>query len=144
MHYVRVVLDANASIAGLLVISRFRVSAAQADDFARDARAAIAALAGCAGFESADLAQSTDEPDLRVISSRWASVGHYRRALSSFDVKLNAVPLLSLAIDEPSAFEVVHHNSLAGISDASSGLAADADSIGLGHAAGADVPPVTT
>jgi hypothetical protein len=35
-------------------------------------------------------------------------VGSYRRALSSYDVKVTAVPLLSLAYDEPSAFEVMH------------------------------------
>ena len=34
-------------------------------------------------------------------------VGAYRRALSSYDVKVGAVPLLSRALDEPSAYEAV-------------------------------------
>jgi hypothetical protein len=34
-------------------------------------------------------------------------VGSYRRALSAYDVKVTAVPLLSQAIDEPSAYELV-------------------------------------
>ena len=37
----------------------------------------------------------------------WEDVGAYRRALSSYDVKVTAVPLLSRAVDEPSAYEVV-------------------------------------
>ena len=32
--------------------------------------------------------------------------GAYRRALSAYDVKLDAVPLLSRALDEPSAYEI--------------------------------------
>jgi len=33
------------------------------------------------------------------------NVGSYRRALSPYDVKMAAVPLLSEAIDEPTAYE---------------------------------------
>ena len=39
--------------------------------------------------------------------TRWRDVGSYRRALSSYDVKVGAVPLLSRAIDEPSAYETL-------------------------------------
>jgi hypothetical protein len=35
----------------------------------------------------------------------WENIGSYRRALSPYEVKLTAVPLLSLAIDEPSAYD---------------------------------------
>jgi hypothetical protein len=42
-----------------------------------------------------------------VLTTTWEHVGAYRRALSSYDVKLNAVPLLSRALDEPSAYELV-------------------------------------
>ena len=31
-------------------------------------------------------------------------MGSYRRALSAFEVKMTAVPLLSRAVDEPSAY----------------------------------------
>ena len=40
-----------------------------------------------------------------MLVTTWEHVGAYRRALSSYDVKLHAVPLLSRAIDEPSAYE---------------------------------------
>ena len=42
-----------------------------------------------------------------MLATTWEHVGAYRRALSAYDVKLHAVPLLSRALDEPSAYEVV-------------------------------------
>jgi hypothetical protein len=58
--------------------------------------------------------------------ARWDSVGSYRKALSSYDVKLNAVPFLSGAIDEPTAFEVLYGVDVDGERAASSDLAGDA------------------
>jgi hypothetical protein len=40
-----------------------------------------------------------------VLTSTWENIGSYRRALSAYDVKVNAVPVLYRAIDEPSAYE---------------------------------------
>lgn len=137
-------LDAIRSAAAVVVVSRFDVPEAEAAQFAAGAREAIEAFSGCGGFLDAELAQSTDDPRLRLIVSRWEHVGAYRRALSAYDVKLRAVPLLSTAIDEPSAFEVVHARTPQGAHDAVSGLAADADDIGLGFAAAPEVPPVAT
>ena len=56
---------------------------------------------------AAPLGRNVDDPELWVLSTQWEHVGAYRRALSSYDVKLHAVPLLSRAVDEPSAYEVV-------------------------------------
>ena len=42
-----------------------------------------------------------------MLTTRWVHVGAYRRALSAYDVKVGAVPLLSRAIDEPGAYETV-------------------------------------
>ena len=42
-----------------------------------------------------------------MLTTRWEHVGAYRRALSSYDVKMGAVRLLARAVDEASAFEVV-------------------------------------
>ena len=53
------------------------------------------------------VARNLDEPDLWLLTTTWTNVGSYRRALSSYDVKVAAVPLLSQAIDEPSAYEAV-------------------------------------
>ena len=130
--------------AGLLVVSRFQVDPAQRARFLTDAATAIDALASQAGCRGISLGQSTDDPDLLIIRSEWDGVGAYRRALSSFDVKVHAVPLLSSSIDEPSAYEVVRHTDASGTVTASSGLAADAGIVGLGSAAAADVPPVSS
>jgi hypothetical protein len=37
--------------------------------------------------------------------THWENVGSYRRALSNLNVKMNAIPLLAQAIDEPGAYE---------------------------------------
>jgi len=86
----------------VLVVNRFR-----ADDpgFETELTEAAAVLAAQTGFESGDLGRNVDDPSLWVMVTRWRDVGSYRRALSSYDVKVGAVPLLSRAIDEPSAFE---------------------------------------
>ncbi len=68
---------------------------------------ALAALAAQTGFEDGRIGRNVDEPDLWVLVTRWRHVGSYRRALSSYDVKVRAVPLLSRALDEPSAYEAV-------------------------------------
>ena len=132
----------DASEAHLVVVGRFRVSDETA--FAADARAAIAVLAERDGFIDAALGQCVDDPGLRTIITRWTSIGSYRRALSNVEVKITAIPFLSLALDEPSAYEIVHARTPNGAIEATSGLAADADSIGLGFAAAPSVPPVVT
>ena len=93
--------------ASVLVVSRFRVSAADADAFRRDMDVAHAALAARPGYERGTVGRNVDDPELWVLSTQWEHVGAYRRALSAYDVKLHAVPLLSRALDEPSAYEVV-------------------------------------
>jgi uncharacterized protein YbjT (DUF2867 family) len=68
------------------------------------AEAVAAQFRASAGCEDARLVQNLDEPELWAIVSRWADVGSYRRAFNGTDAKLVLVPLLSLAIDEPSAY----------------------------------------
>jgi quinol monooxygenase YgiN len=91
----------------VLVVSRFRVSAADADAFRREMEIAHAALAARPGYQRGTLGRNVDDPELWVLSTQWEHVGAYRRALSSYEVKMHAVPLLSRAVDEPSAYEVV-------------------------------------
>lgn len=74
-------------------------------DMTDRARAALAAMAACPGYVWGVLGRSTDDPDLWTLTTRWASVGDYRRGLSSWDVKMHAHPLLYEAVDEPTAFE---------------------------------------
>lgn len=91
----------------MLVVNRFQVPAAEAESFRADLETAREALAACAGYAGGEIGRNVDEPELWVLTTRWADVGSYRRALSSYDVKLRAVMVLSRAIEEPSAYERV-------------------------------------
>ncbi len=64
-------------------------------------------LAVRAGFVAGTVGRALDDPTLWVLATSWENVGAYRRALSSYDVKMFVVPLLSHALDEPSAYEVI-------------------------------------
>ena len=90
----------------MLVVNRFRVP--ESDGAFRglldEARAVLSAQTG---YVDGALGRNLDDPELWVLTTRWESVGAYRRALSTYDVKLSAVPILSRAIDEPSAYELV-------------------------------------
>lgn len=128
----------------LIVISRFEVPENDRAAFLVDAEVALDALTAQAGCLAATLGQSTDEPGLLLLRTEWAGIGAYRKALSSFDVKVNAVPLLSRAMDEPSAFESIRVWDGSAILRAESGLAADAGEVRLGSASGPDVKPVSS
>ena len=91
----------------MIVLLRFSVPEAEVTEFLARARAAVAVLADRPGFVSADLGRNLDDPALWTITTRWRNVGSYRRALSSFEAKMVVVPLLSQAIDEPSAYDDV-------------------------------------
>jgi quinol monooxygenase YgiN len=91
----------------LVVVNRFRVDETGAETFRRDVHAALAALAVRPGYAGGHVGRNVDDPDLWVLTTTWANVGSYRRALSAYDVKMTAVPLLSRAVDEPSAYETV-------------------------------------
>ena len=100
------------------MVNRFRVDAAAAQAFRRDAQAALAALATRPGYVDGRIGRNVDEPVLWVLTTTWANTGSYRRALSSYDVKLTAVPLLSRALDEPSAYETVDPTGEHGLNEA--------------------------
>jgi hypothetical protein len=92
----------------MLVVNRFTVVDWEAEDFLDKGRAVLDALGAQPGYLRGWVGRAADSPGLWVVVTEWANVGSYRRALSSYDVKVTAVPLLSLAHDEPSAFEVIH------------------------------------
>jgi antibiotic biosynthesis monooxygenase len=79
--------------------------AASDDGFAERATRALTALAACHGYRRGSLGRSTDDTDQWVLVTEWENVGSYRRALGSYDVKLQATPLLADALDQPSSFE---------------------------------------
>lgn len=91
----------------MIVVNRFRVPVERGEEFRAQAQAAYEALAARPGFERGGIGRNLDDPELWLLRTEWLDVGSYRRALSSYEVKLNAVPLLSSALDEPSAYEPV-------------------------------------
>lgn len=132
----------------MLVVTRYRDPADPAA-FLTSARSALEVLAARPGYRWGRIGRAVDDPGLWTLATEWADVGSYRRALSAYEVKLTAVPLLSLALDEPSAFEVLHADGAAGDADVATGgatrRASDADTVGLGAAsqpsAPTDLPP---
>ena len=92
----------------MLVITRFRVPADRTtpEGFRSQLEGALAVLAAQRGYVEGVVGRNVDDPELWVLQTRWSGPGAYRRALSAYDVKLNAWALLGQAIDEPSAYEL--------------------------------------
>jgi hypothetical protein len=99
------VKDIAITLMLMIAIARFEVPLAESAAFAIDAKTAFEALASCAGFIDGEYGQNLDESTLWAIVTRWENVGSYRRALSAMRTKLEAIPLLARAIDEPGAYE---------------------------------------
>ncbi|RNL86128.1 antibiotic biosynthesis monooxygenase family protein [Halostreptopolyspora alba] len=91
----------------MIVIARFTVSQEETDDFVARAEKAVEALGSRPGFRGSWVGRAADDPTLWTVVTEWDGPGYYRRAISDFEVRMAAVPLLSLAHDEPTAFEVV-------------------------------------
>jgi len=98
--------DIAITLRPVIAIARFNVPLAESAAFASDAKIAYEALGSCAGFIDGEYGQNLDEPTLWTIVTRWENVGSYRRALSAMRTKLEAIPLLARAIDEPGAYEL--------------------------------------
>jgi quinol monooxygenase YgiN len=90
----------------VLVVARLRPPADE-ESFVADVREAIAALAARPGHVSTRLARALDDPSQWVLVSEWVNVGSYRRALSSYDVKMASGVLMGAVVNEPTAYEVV-------------------------------------
>ena len=99
----------------MIVVSRFRVDAsdgAAGEAFRAEVEQAHAVLAARPGYVDGAVGRNVDDPSLWLLTTWWENVGSYRRALSAYDVKVAAVPLLSRALDEPSAYEPVGEREL--------------------------------
>ena len=88
----------------MLAIARFSTPLAQASLFEAQLSVALDAFSACTGFVSGEFGQNLDDPTLWSLVTHWENVGSYRRALSNLNVKMNAIPLLARAIDEPGAY----------------------------------------
>ena len=113
----------------MLAVTRYRVDPAEAASFLAQAGAVLAVFADRPGWRTGHIGRAMDEPALWVLIGEWADVGSYRRAMSAYEVKVTVGPLLSRAIDEPTAFEVLTTDG------DGSALARDAGHVGVGQAA---------
>jgi len=115
----------------VLVVTRYQVGPDDEQSFRADAAAALRVLTERVGCLSATIGRAVDEPTLWTLTTTWQSVGAYRRALSHYDVKLVAVPLMYRAIDEPSAFEpLLQWSPATGLQEPEPIRAPDADRAG--------------
>ena len=89
----------------MISIARFELPLAEGEKFRVELEAVRDVLAQATGFISGVVGQNLDEPTLWVLTTEWQNVGSYRRALSSTRAKLEAIPVLARAIDEPGAYE---------------------------------------
>lgn len=89
----------------MIVVTRFRVPLADRPGFELLAEPAVALLRSMPGLLSVDFGVNLDDPQLWVLATRWIDVGSYRRALSGYQSRVIAYPLLALAVDEPSAYD---------------------------------------
>ena len=91
----------------MLVVARLRPTSSDDSGFVTEVRAAEAAFASRPGFVSSRLARALDDPELWLLLLEFDGVGNYRRALSSYDVKLASGVLMGAVIDEPTAYDEV-------------------------------------
>ena len=94
---VKLATAGRTRVGDVLVVNRFRVPSDEAESFRADLEAALAVLARQRGYADGQLGRNVDDPSSGRWSTRWADVGSYRRALSSYDVKVGAVALLGRA-----------------------------------------------
>ena len=90
----------------MIAIARFELPLSEAATFSSEIKTAYDALSSYAGFIDGEFGQNLDDPNLWALVTRWENVGSYRRALSAMRTKLEAIPLLARAIDEPGAYEI--------------------------------------
>jgi hypothetical protein len=118
----------------MLVVTRYRVDPVDREAFHADAVAALRVLTARPGCTGGTLGRAVDEPALWTLTTSWETVGAYRRALSGYEVKLVAVPLMYRALDEPTAYEpLAGWTPEAGLVEYPPDLAPDADRVGPGR-----------
>ena len=88
----------------MIVVSRFRVPEPERVSFEAVAAPAVQLLTSQPGLVSIDFGVNLDEPELWALVTKWVDVGSYRRALGAVN-RVVLWPLLSLALDEPSAYD---------------------------------------
>jgi hypothetical protein len=126
-------VKSGTSVTCVLVVTRYLVPAEESTSFAVRAERALEVLVARPGCTGGCLGRSVDDPTVWSLTTTWEGVGAYRRALSWFEVKVVAVPLLSRAVDEPSAFEcLVRWEPTAGVVRSATDRTPDSDVVGPG------------
>ncbi len=116
----------------MILICRFVVEPALAQDFLARARRALALVTAQRGCLGAALGRSPDDTTRWVLTAQFQSVVAYRRTLSVFEVREHVVPLLAEALTgEPGGYEVLSEAQGGAVTDHASLLRVDADR-GLG------------
>jgi len=90
-----------------LLLTRFAEPEGSAD-FEAGLRGVAELLGTQPGCVSAAVGRAADDVTAWVLTAQWESVGDYRRAMSSYDVKVAATAVLSAAVDEPTVFELLY------------------------------------
>ena len=88
----------------MIAIARFEVPLAQVSQFRVQIERAHQVFSERDGYISGGFGQNLDDNQLWSLVTIWQNVGSYRRALSALPVKMEVVPLLATAIDEPGAY----------------------------------------
>ncbi|GAA3131880.1 hypothetical protein GCM10010466_23110 [Planomonospora alba] len=89
----------------MLALIRYSVPSARTEEFLAQAHDIIDTLAAQPGYVRGRLTRSVDEPELWALVSEWEGAGFYRRALGA--ARMAMYPLMTLMLNEPSAFEDV-------------------------------------
>ncbi|WP_433497254.1 antibiotic biosynthesis monooxygenase family protein [Sphaerimonospora sp. CA-214678] len=90
----------------MIALIRYSVPVSRTEEFTTGAHAVLEVLAAQPGYVRGQLGRSVDEPALWALVSEWEGAGFYRRALSA--ARMDMYPLMTLMINEPSAFEGVY------------------------------------
>jgi hypothetical protein len=91
----------------VLVVTRFRVPAAEEGAFSPGVREVLDLLAARPGFRAGRIGRAADDPTRWALVTEWDGAGAYRRALGAYEVKVAGAPVFALAEDEPGAYEVL-------------------------------------
>ena len=90
----------------MLVVTRHRVPADGAGEFAESVGVALDLLATRPGFLGAEAGPNLDEPDLWTLVVRWRSIGDARRGMNAADCRAALVAVMLNAVDEPTTYDV--------------------------------------
>jgi quinol monooxygenase YgiN len=113
----------NVAEAPIMVVTRIDVNEPEDKEFLGTCMNILGNNPGCLGVE---LGRSLDSEVEHILVSRWSNVGLYRKALSSYQVKSEVIPFISVRTRDSFTAEIVTFTGIDGSNSFASGLAADA------------------